>query len=235
MVGEYRVVSGSYAAALVEWRETVGDIYKEIRATHAGDAPRAWERFRERRDSLYRHHACSALVEAEKLNFTGFENYAYDPAFCFVGEVEYDVEETRYRARISEGALPYRKIATARFEHLGKPRTLSIFWLDIYGGGLWIPVGDETNGETTYGGGRYLFDTGKGANLGMSTDGRKILLDMNFLYPPSCALDAQWICPLCPPQNRLPFRIEAGEINMALDTARVRCLETSRSFVTQEF
>jgi uncharacterized protein (DUF1684 family) len=223
------MVSGPYAAALVEWREAVGEIYKEVRATHAGDSLRAWERFRERRDFLYKHHTCSALTEAEKRKFAGFENYAYDPAFCFIGEVAYDVDETRYRAQISEGALPYRKIATAKFDHLGKPRALSIFWLDIYGGGLWIPVGDETNGEMTYGGGRYLFDTSKGANLGMSEDGKKILLDMNFLYPPSCSLNAQWICPLCPPQNRLPFRIEAGEINMRGDAAQGSFAETRRS------
>ena len=207
------MVRGPYAAALVDWREAIGDIYKEIRATHTRDGRRAWERFRERRDFLYKHHVCSALAEADKLNFRGFENYDYDPAFCFLGEVEYEEDETRYRERISEGALPYRKIATAKFDYLGKARRLSIFWLDIYGGGLWIPVGDETNGETTYGGGRYLFDTGKGANLGMSSDGKEILLDMNFLYPPSCSLNAQWICPLCPPQNRLAFRLEAGEIN----------------------
>ena len=76
---------------------------------------------------------------------------------------------------------------------------------------LWLPVGDETNGKTTYSGGRYLYDTTKGANLGSRSDGRRILLDFNFLYPPSCALNDSWICPLCPPANRLPFKLEAGE------------------------
>ncbi|MBV9054694.1 MAG: DUF1684 domain-containing protein, partial [Hyphomicrobiales bacterium] len=41
-------------------------------------------------------------------------------------------------------------------------------------------------------------------------DGGNILLDMNFLYPPSCSLNDRWICPLCPPENKLPFRVEAG-------------------------
>jgi uncharacterized protein len=211
------MVSGSYAAALVEWREIIGEIYKEIRATHAVDARRAWERFREQRDSLYKHHSCSALTEAEKLQFGGFPNYSYDPAFCFTGEVEYEADETKYSARISEAKLTYRRIGVAKFDYLGNTRELNIFWLDIYGGGIWIPVGDETNGETTYGGGRYLFDTCKGANLGISKDGRKILLDMNFLYPPSCSLNTQWVCPLCPRQNELPFRIEAGEVNMVAE------------------
>jgi len=211
------MVSGPYAAALVEWREMIGQIYKEIRATHEADSRRAWERFREQRDSLYKHHSCSALTDAAKVEFNGFPNYPYDPRLCFTAEVEYSANDTLHSARISEAELPYRKIARANFDYQGKAHALGIFWLDIYGGGIWIPVGDETNGETTYGGGRYLFDTCKGANLGMSKDGRKILLDMNFLYPPSCSLNAQWVCPLCPPENKLPFRIEAGEVNMVAD------------------
>jgi uncharacterized protein (DUF1684 family) len=223
------MVSGPYAAALVEWREAVSEIYRKVRATHAGDAEGAWRRFRAERDALYKHHGCSALTETEKRDFSGFENYSYDRAFCCVGEVEYDVDETTYTARISEGMLPYRKIATARFIYRGKAQALGVFWLDIYGGGIWIPVGDETNGETTYGGGRYLFDTTKGANLGISADGRKILLDFNFLYPPSCSLNAQWLCPLCPPQNKLPFRIEAGELSEAASEARMQRADRRRS------
>ena len=224
------MVSGSYAAALVEWRETIGQIYKEIRATHGADPRRAWERFREQRDSLYKHHRCSALTEAEKLQFGGFPNYPYDPVLCFTGEVEYAASEIACTARISEAELPYRKIGRAKFDYLGKAQALDVYWFDIYGGGIWIPVGDETNGETTYSGGRYLFDTCKGANLGMTKDGCKILLDMNFLYPPSCSLNAQWICPLCPPENKLPFRIEAGEVNMMADARPSLFLEAGGAY-----
>jgi uncharacterized protein len=224
------MVSGSYVPALVEWREKIGEIYKEIRSSHGADPRRAWERFREQRDSLYKHHSCSALTEAEKLQFGGFPNYPYDPRFCFTGEVEYAANGTVYTARISEAELPYRKIASANLDYLGKAHALAIYWLDIYGGGIWIPIGDETNGETTYAGGRYLFDTCKGANLGMSKDGRKILLDMNFLYPPSCSLNAQWICPLCPSENKLPFRIEAGEVNMITEARPTLFLETAQGY-----
>ena len=76
----------------------------------------------------------------------------------------------------------------ARFSHARQTASLDLYWLDIYGGGLWLPVADQTNGRTTYSGGRYLFDTAKGANLGLHAEGRRILLDFNFLYPPSCAL-----------------------------------------------
>ena len=93
------MVSGPYAAALVEWREAIGDIYEQIRSTHARDPRGSWERFRERRDFLYKHHKCSALTESsEKLTFTGFENYSYDPDLCFIARVEYEANGRSYDA-----------------------------------------------------------------------------------------------------------------------------------------
>ena len=67
---------------------------------------------------------------------------------------------------VSEGTLQSRSIGVARFSHAGQTASLNLFWLHIYGGGLWLPVCDQTNGKTTYDGGRYLFDTTNGANLG---------------------------------------------------------------------
>ena len=64
-------------------------------------------------------------------------------------------------------------------------------------------------GTTTYGGGRYLLDTVKGADLG-TEDGR-LVLDFNYAYNPSCAYDPSWACPLAPPGNRLAIAVEAGE------------------------
>jgi len=75
--------------------------------------------------------------------------------------------------------------------------------------GLFLPFGDTTNGTTTYGGGRYLLDTAKGADLGGDDGG--LVLDFNFAYNPSCAYDPRWVCPLAPPGNRLPVGVEAGE------------------------
>ncbi len=67
---------------------------------------------------------------------------------------------------------------------------------------------DELDKES-YGGGRYLLDTVKGADLG-GTDGR-LVVDFNYAYNPSCAYDPQWSCPLAPPANRLTVPILAGE------------------------
>ncbi len=46
----------------------------------------------------------------------------------------------------------------------------------------------------------------------MGYAGGSVLLDFNYAYNPSCAYDARWVCPLSPPDNRLPLPIRAGEL-----------------------
>jgi uncharacterized protein (DUF1684 family) len=67
---------------------------------------------------------------------------------------------------------------------------------------LFLPFADLTNGEETYGGGRYL-------DLTIPT-GNTILLDFNKAYNPYCAYNPKYSCPLVPKQNRLDIPIIAG-------------------------
>lgn len=81
-------------------------------------------------------------------------------------------------------------------------------------GGLLIPFRDPTNGVTTYAGGRYLYHTCEGADLGsnINSNGSIILsLDFNYAYnPPRCYNDL--LGSLVPHQeNSLNIKIEAGE------------------------
>ena len=87
--------------------------------------------------------------------------------------------------------------------------SLSLFWIQGYGGGLFLPFADSTNRATTYGGGRYLYDTIKGADLGSVN--AELILDFNFAYNPSCAYSPRWMCPLAPQENRLAIPVLAGE------------------------
>ncbi len=69
---------------------------------------------------------------------------------------------------------------------------------------LYIIFADKTSGRETYGAGRYLYSEPLGA------DGT-VVLDFNKAYNPPCAFTAFATCPLPPPQNKLPIRVEAGE------------------------
>jgi uncharacterized protein (DUF1684 family) len=75
---------------------------------------------------------------------------------------------------------------------------------------LFVVFGDETNAEATYGGGRFLVVEEPDAN-------NITHLDFNKAYNPPCAFTPYATCPLPPEQNRLPFRVKAGEKAPDLD------------------
>ena len=87
--------------------------------------------------------------------------------------------------------------------------TLDVWSLRQYAGGLFVPLRDATSGRGTYGGGRYLLDTAKGAWHG--GDATSLVLDLNFAYHPSCRYDPAWQCPLAPPGNTVAAEVPVGE------------------------
>jgi hypothetical protein len=87
-----------------------------------------------------------------------------------------------------------------------------VWWLDSYGGGVFVPIKDASGPHATYGGGRYLIDTVKGADLGGDVLGGELVIDLNFAYNPSCAYDPAWSCPLAPAANTVPAGVNAGEL-----------------------
>jgi uncharacterized protein (DUF1684 family) len=62
---------------------------------------------------------------------------------------------------------------------------------------------DQTSGKETYGAGRFLYSD-------LPRDGQ-VVLDFNKAYNPPCSFTPYATCPLPPPENRLPMRVEAGE------------------------
>ena len=134
----------------------------------------------------------------------------YDPAWRVVGAIEPIASRSTFEISLAaDGILRCTHVGDVRFAIGTQPAKLAVYWLEGYGGGLWLPFNDATAGATTYGGGRYLYDTIKGADLGVSE--RSLVLDFNYAYNPSCAYDDRWSCPLSPPENRLPFAVAAGE------------------------
>ncbi|HKY50899.1 MAG TPA: DUF1684 domain-containing protein [Candidatus Limnocylindria bacterium] len=190
---------------LLDYRRSVSALYAEVRSLRDRDPRAAHARWRELRDELFRAHPQSALPRSERSTFLGLRYHDYDPAFAFTARVR-SVAHERYEVDTSDGGV----VPFVRFGAVDLPiGTLELLWLDSYGGGVFLPFRDVTSGTTTYGGGRYLLDTAKGADLGSSGDA--LVLDFNFAYHPSCHYDQRWVCPLAPPGNRLDVPIEAGE------------------------
>ena len=190
---------------LLDWRRRVADLYSAVRAKLPADAPGAHALWRSTRDDLFRAHPQSPLLESDRANFEGLPYYAYDPRLAKRGKVR-PLPEERYDVGTSDGGvIPFVRFGVVELD-VG---SLEVFWLDAYSGGVFLPFRDSTAGTTTYGGGRYLLDTAKSADLGAIGD--ELVLDFNFAYHPSCRYDPKWVCPLAPLGNRLQVAIEAGE------------------------
>lgn len=133
----------------------------------------------------------------------------YDPALRFETLLRPTQGTTIRLPHSGRGATSAVAWATAEIVIEGCAVSLTIYRLDQYGDGLLLPLRDSTSGDETYGGGRYLLDTAKGADLGSTAD--SIVLDFNFAYHPSCVHDSKWSCPLAPVANHLPVPIRGGE------------------------
>ena len=186
---------------LLDWKRRVFELYAEVRADR--DPRHAWERWCEMRAELFRAHPQSPAPGAEPWYFD------YDPALRALGAVEPAERVTREIATSGDKPYSFTRFARARFELHGEEQSLDLYWLDGYGGGVFLSFADATSGRESYGACRYLLDTVKGSDLG-EQDGR-LVLDFNFSYNPSCAYDPRWVCPLAPPGNRLAVPVGGGE------------------------
>jgi uncharacterized protein len=183
---------------LADWRARVAALYLsdvDIIGWRAG------------RDELFAHHPQSPASPDE------FQALAYfDPSPSFVTELELEPAQGSIEIDTGgpDGVVTYQRVGIAPTPW----GPLTLWWIEAYGGGLFLPFRDGTSGQSTYGGGRYLTDTVKG------THGRGVVwlgddrvgLDFNYAYNPSCAFNSLWACPLAPRENWLSEPIMAGEL-----------------------
>jgi uncharacterized protein (DUF1684 family) len=193
---------------LWDWRRQVAELYGRIRSTSVPEA--AWHRWRDTRDTLFREHAQSPLAPHERAAFRGLPYFPYNAKLRFIVELE-AASDGRNETMMAgaDGSVTLQPFARTNGLAGALGGELTLYWISLYGGGVFLPFRDATSGKASHAGGRYLLDTIKGADLGMV--GGRVLLDFNFAYNPSCAYSEQWICPLAPPANNLPGRVEAGE------------------------
>ena len=142
--------------------------------------------------------------ESEVLaGFTGVESFPAESRWRVPARFEpYDPPKTIRIPNIvgtvdeaeSPGALVFEvEGETLRLDPTGDPAE-----------GFFVVFGDGTNGEETYGGGRFLV-------VDPPAEDGSVELDFNFAYNPPCVFTAYATCPLPPRQNRFAARIEAGE------------------------
>jgi len=208
------------AVDLLAWKHAIFDLYAGIRAS--ADPESAWRHWRATRDRMYRDHPQSPIPADTRASFTGCPFLEYDPLWRVTAVVENAASDRRHLRASTGGAFSFTRVGIVRFTLQAVEHELELAWNDGYGGGIFLGFTDETSGTTTYGGGRYLIDTVKGADLGFDPENGTAVLDFNFAFNPSCSYDARWACPLASPANRLAVPVLAGEQHPLRSTSSPR-------------
>ena len=218
---------------LYDYRRRMAALYRQREEAfrQGADEQETLLRFRAGKDALFAAHPQSALEPAERASFAGLRYFPYAPALRVEATLtplapesddDQEDEEDEEGARIEASGphtMRFQRAARVSFTLDQTPAELTLYWIDVYGGGLFLAFRDATCPAESYGGGRYLFDTVKGSDIirleggdgARGFAGGRILLDFNYAYNPSCAYDPRWVCPLAPRENRLPMPIRAGE------------------------
>lgn len=196
---------------LADWRRRVFGLYAGVRQLSVHDPAAGHELWKSGRDELFAGHPQSPLLPDDRARFTGLTVARYDPDWRFELEVRRPDEPVKLVIdSATDGAIPFSLVGTVRLPYLG---SLDLWRVSGYAGGLFLPVKDGLAGVPggTYGGGRYLLDTMKGADLGDGAGDDAIIVDFNFAYNPSCAYDPSWSCPLAQAGNTLRAEVPVGE------------------------
>lgn len=196
--------------AVLDWRRQVTSLYASVRSVSSPAEGHA--QWRAGRDELFAQHPESPIPADRRADFSGLDYAPYDPTLRFCCQLEAAEQPWRWEVMTgTDGLVRFDLAGTIALPGHG---SLAAWWLSGYGGGLFIPFFDPAPGS--YGGGRYLIDTAKGADLGGSFDpcsgAASVVIDLNFAYNPSCAYDPRWACPLAPATNRLSVPVVAGEL-----------------------
>ncbi|CAM3798543.1 DUF1684 domain-containing protein [Deinococcus frigens] len=192
---------------LLDWRREASALYARVRQELPRGPQAAHHLWQAGRNALFRDHPQSPLNVEARAGFRELPCWPYDPALAFHAQVDTSGPQERLTVPSSTG----QDMPLVRFGRVELPvGTLDVYWIDVYGGGVFLPFRDATGGQESYGGGRYLLDTAKSADLGRTPSG-ELVLDFNFAYHPSCFYDPRWSCPLAQPQNVLGMPVRAGE------------------------
>jgi uncharacterized protein (DUF1684 family) len=159
------------------------------------------------KDTMFKSHPDSPLLPEDRASFTGLPYFPINSLYRMPARLEEDRSNTTV-IELSTSAAEKRRmqrVGSLRFTFNGKPLALTAFADEgtTVITRLFVPFGDLTSGDTTYGGGRYL-------DLDRTPTGLYDL-DFNRAYHPYCVYNINYVCPVPPRENRLDIAILSGE------------------------
>ncbi len=170
----------------------------------------AIEAWQKELNASYANRGESPLDDRDFKHFEGLPFYPIDTIYTVRAILEETPETEPFEMPTSTNRRPkYRIWGIAKFTLKGHACALPVY-ISIelaekigFSDYLFLPFTDETTGNDSYGGGRYL-------DLRLPAEGNIIEIDFNKAYNPYCAYSERYSCPLVPEANHLSLRIEAG-------------------------
>lgn len=165
--------------------------------------------FQEELNAEFKNPESSPLPDRFRINFESLEFFEPDTNYIVEAELVRTPEALPFSMPTTTGRESTEVVyGIAKFTLNGKDHKLEIYQSPElitqaeYEDYLFLPFTDNTNGEETYGGGRYL-------DLRIPK-GNKIILNFNKAYNPYCAYNKKFSCPIVPKVNNLDTEIKVG-------------------------
>jgi len=164
-------------------------------------------------NDFFKDASVSPLKKRDLKNFRGLDFFTYDSTYLVTAKLTKTPKEKPFMMlTTTDMVVEYIKYGTVSFELLNNQ-----YSLDIYKNledpnerdNLFLPFLDDTNGNESYGGGRYI-------NLSIP-QGDNLIIDFNSAFNPYCVYDEKYSCPIVPRENYLPLEIKAGVMNFLMD------------------
>ena len=165
--------------------------------------------FQKEMNEFFKDASISPLKEKDLKNLKGLDFFVFDSTYVVNATLTRTPEEKSFKMKTTTDRLPeYIKHGIVTFELFEKSYSLNIYRnLDIidrdgYEDYLFLPFLDDTNGDESYGGGRYI-------DLDV-TEEDSLVIDFNSAYNPYCTYNEKYSCPIVPRENYLSIKINAG-------------------------
>lgn len=163
-------------------------------------------------NASYKDASKSPLKKKDLKKFKGLDFFLVDSTFIVIAKLTKIANAPIFEMATTTDRKPlYKEYGLLKFKLKGAETQLTIYQSqddlrdEKYKNYLFLPFTDDTSGNESYGGGRYM-DV-------MTTDEKAdgtISLNFNNTYNPYCAYNDKYSCPLTPRKNHLDIEIKAG-------------------------
>jgi uncharacterized protein len=165
--------------------------------------------FQKEINEFFKDASVTPLKKRDLKDFKGLDFFLFDSSCVVRAVLSKTPKEKSFKMKTTTERLPeYIKHGVVTFELLGNTYNLNIYKNlenineEEYRDYLFLPFLDDTNGNESYGGGRYI-------DLDIPA-GDSLVIDFNSAYNPYCVYDEKYSCPIVPRENYLPIEIKAG-------------------------